>query len=92
MGHARRRLPGANRTGHLSAEDSVEILETIDVYGPIPPLDGIPAENLLARLVHDKKTVQGKVHFVLPVRIGEVTVVSGIDDELVLEAIRSALA
>ena len=64
-------------TGHLSAEDSVDILETIAAYGPIPPLDGISAENLLARLVHDKKTVQGKVHFVLPVRIGEVKVVSG---------------
>ena len=46
----------------------------------------------MARLVHDKKTLQGKVHFVLPVRIGEVTVVSGIEEPLVLEAIRSALA
>jgi len=80
------------RTGHLSAEDSVEILDLIDRYGPIPPVSGIPAENLLARLVHDKKTVQGKVHFVLPVRIGEVTVVSGIDPKLVDEAVRSALA
>ncbi|MBZ5626744.1 MAG: 3-dehydroquinate synthase [Acidobacteriia bacterium] len=78
-------------TGHLSAEDSVEILETLQLYGPIPPLDGIPAGNLFARLVHDKKTLQGKVHFVLAVRIGEVTVVSGIDEKLVLEAIRSAL-
>ena len=79
-------------TGHLSAEDSVEILETIELYGPIPPVDGISAGNLLARLVHDKKTIQGRVHFVLAVRIGEVTVVSGIDEKLVLEAIRSALA
>jgi 3-dehydroquinate synthase len=55
-------------------------------------VDGIPAENLVARLVHDKKTVQGRVHFVLPVRIGEVTVVSGIDERSVLEAIRSALS
>jgi len=77
--------------GHLSAEDSVEILERLDLYGPIPPLDGIPAENLLARLVHDKKTVQGKVHFVLAERIGEVAVVSGIDEKMVLDAIRSAL-
>ena len=82
----------AESTGHLSAEDSVEILDLIRRYGPIPSLDGISAENLLARLVHDKKTVRGKVHFVLPVRIGEVTVVSGIDDKLVLEAIRTALA
>ncbi len=79
-------------TEHLSADDSAEILEMIRTYGPIPPLDGVPAGNLAARLVHDKKTVQGKVHFVLPVRIGEVTVVSGIDETLVLEAIRRALA
>jgi 3-dehydroquinate synthase len=81
----------AESIGHLSAEDSVEILNLIQLYGPIPGVDGIPAENLLARLVHDKKTVQGKVHFVLPVRIGEVTVVSGVDNQRVAEAIRTAL-
>jgi 3-dehydroquinate synthase len=79
-------------TGHLSAEDSLEMLNLIEQYGPIPPVTGIPAENLFARLVHDKKTVQGKVHFVLPVRIGEVTVVSGIDEKPVMNAIRSALS
>jgi 3-dehydroquinate synthase len=82
----------AQRTGHLSAEDSVDILELIDRYGPIPAVTGIPAQNLVARLVHDKKTIQGKVHFVLPVRIGEVTVVSGVEPKLVDEAIRCALA
>jgi 3-dehydroquinate synthase len=81
----------AESTGHLSAEHSVDILATIAAYGPIPPLAGIAAQNLFARLVHDKKTVQGKVHFVLPVRIGEVTVVTGVADKLVLDAIRLAL-
>jgi len=81
----------AEMTGHLSAEESVDILEAIQLYGPIPPLDGISAENLLGRLVHDKKTVQGKVHFILPVRVGEVTIVSGVEEAPVLEAIRSAL-
>jgi len=79
-------------TGHVSAEESLEMLNLITAYGPIPAVTGIPAENLAARLVHDKKTVQGKVHFVLPVRIGEVTVVSGIDEKPVLDAIRSALS
>jgi 3-dehydroquinate synthase len=82
----------AQTTGHLSAEDCVEILELLRIYGPIPPLDGLSAAHLHARLVHDKKTIQGKVHFVLPVRIGEVVVVSGVAEGLVLEAIRSALA
>jgi 3-dehydroquinate synthase len=78
-------------TGHLSAEDSVEILAALDLYGPIPALNGISAENLLARLAHDKKTIRGAVHFVIPVRIGEAEVVSGVDDRVALAAIRSAL-
>jgi len=82
----------AQMTGHLSAEDTVDILEAIRLYGPIPSLAGIPADRLLARLASDKKTIQGKVHFVLPVRIGEVTVVSGIRDDLALAAIQAALA
>jgi len=82
----------AQMTGHLSAEDTVDILETVKLYGPIPSLAGIAPERLLARLASDKKTIQGHVHFVLPERIGEVQVVSGIGDELVLTAIRSALA
>jgi len=82
----------AQTTGHLSAEDCIDILELVRLYGPIPSLEGIAPERLLARLVHDKKTVQGSVHFVVPVRIGEVKVVSGVDPKLVLEAIRSALS
>jgi 3-dehydroquinate synthase len=72
-------------------EDRAAMERVIAKYGAIPSLDGICAEALAARLVADKKTVQGKVHFVLPVRIGEVRVVSGVDDALVLESIRSVL-
>jgi 3-dehydroquinate synthase len=82
----------AEMTGHLSAEDCVEIFDVLRLYGPIPPVDGIDAGNLFHRLAHDKKTVQGKVHFVLPVRIGEVVVVSGIEEQLVREAIQLALS
>ncbi|MBI3471874.1 MAG: 3-dehydroquinate synthase [Candidatus Solibacter usitatus] len=82
----------AESARHLSPDDSACIRAAIRRYGPLPPLDGIPAESLLRRLGSDKKTVQGKVHFVLPTRIGQVTVVSGIEDALVLNAIRAALA
>ena len=81
----------AERTGYLSAEDSVDILEAIRLYEPIPPLHGVSAERLLARLGNDKKTIQGHVHFVLPKRIGEVKVVSGLDETVVLMAIQAAL-
>ena len=60
-------------------------------YGPIPSLNGISASNLAKRLTSDKKTIQGNVHFVLPIKIGEVTVVSGIDEGVVLESIQAVL-
>ena len=66
-------------------------MRVIRKYGPIPALAGISAASLFARLAADKKTVQGKVHFVLPVKIGEVKIVSGVDDRAVMEAIEVAL-
>ncbi len=82
----------AGLTGLLPGEESSEILETIRRYGPIPPLDGISPENLVARLSKDKKTLAGNVHFVLPEAIGQVRIVSGLDPEAVLAAARASLA
>jgi 3-dehydroquinate synthase len=82
----------AQLTGYLSSEDSLDILDIIADYGPIPELSGIFIDGLMARLLYDKKTVRGSVHFVLPVRIGEVAVVPAVEERLVREAIRSALA
>ena len=82
----------ARSVGKVADSDAAGILDAVDRYGPLPSLRGIPAERIAARLVSDKKTIQGKVHFVLPRRIGEVAIVSGVDDGAVLAAIRSALA
>jgi 3-dehydroquinate synthase len=82
----------ARLAGLLSAAQAGSITDTVDRYGPIPSLEGVSAERLVARLVSDKKTLGGKVHFVLPVAIGEVKIVSGLDETLVLAAARAALA
>ena len=82
----------ARSIGHVDEPNAAGILEVVDRYGPIPGLHGLRAERIAARLVKDKKTIQGNVHFVLPRKIGEVAVVSGVDDSAVLSAIRSALA
>jgi 3-dehydroquinate synthase len=82
----------AERTGSLGSSDAATIHGLIAKYGPIPSLNGITGPRLAQRLRADKKTVQGKVHFVLPVRIGDVRVVSGIDDGLVLQSIEAVLA
>jgi 3-dehydroquinate synthase len=82
----------AEMTGHLSAAESRDILNTVSLYGPIPSLEGISAQKLAGRLASDKKTLQGKVHFVLPEKIGQVKIVSGLDEKLVLAAAQAALA
>ena len=64
----------------------------MSAYGEIPSTAGIAAENLVARTRGDKKTVQGKIHFVLTERIGTVTVKSGIEEQDVLAVIEEALA
>jgi 3-dehydroquinate synthase len=76
----------------LAAIDHESIDRVIAKYGPIPSLAGIRAEALAARLTADKKTIQGRIHFVLPTRIGEVRVLSGIDPGIVVESIKAALA
>jgi len=89
-------MKAASMLGHLAGlldQASTErILACIDAYGAIPAVEDISAENLVARLASDKKTVRGKVHFVLPEAIGRVQVVSGVDEALVLKATRAALA
>jgi 3-dehydroquinate synthase len=82
----------ATITGVLSDRDCASIVDLVAKYGPIPPLDGVTADDLIARLGKDKKTIQGKVHFVLPDRIGHVVIRSGVSEENVRRAIQAALA
>src|SRR5262249_9498692 len=81
----------ARETGMLAAADCATLQKILEDYGPIPSLAGVPAAAVLARLGGDKKTVGGRVHFVLPERIGAARVVSDIDFRLVRAATEQAL-
>ncbi|HLH42870.1 MAG TPA: 3-dehydroquinate synthase [Bryobacteraceae bacterium] len=82
----------AQRKRLLDPDEAFTIQGVIDKYGPIPSLAGVSAANIAGRLRSDKKTVQGKIHFVLPVRIGAVRIVSDVAPGLALECIEAALA
>ncbi len=71
----------------LSHQDAERIADVVGSYGPIPSVDAVEPERLLARLASDKKALRGKVHFVLPDRIGSVKVVTGVPDAEILSAI-----
>ncbi|HZU25041.1 MAG TPA: 3-dehydroquinate synthase [Bryobacteraceae bacterium] len=76
----------------LRESEGRRILDCVAAYGPIPSLSGIDPLHIARRLVSDKKTVKGRVHFVLPDRIGSVVVTADVDQGNVLRAIEAALA
>jgi 3-dehydroquinate synthase len=82
----------AELEGMLSSGDREKIVQCVNSYGPFPSLDGIDPARLAARLKNDKKTVRGKIHFVLPERIGAVRITADVDQRRVLKAIEEALA
>jgi len=55
-------------------------------YSPLPEVNS-RAEDIVRRIRGDKKTVDGKVNFVLPVSIGKVTISNRVPDEVVAHAV-----
>lgn len=90
---------GMRAATHLAAglkiipdADSEAIIDVLDRYGPIPDCKGIGRSELQVRMLKDKKTIQNRVHFVLPVKIGAVEICSDVPLAAVHEAIDHALA
>ncbi len=77
--------------GMLKPEDANRIKSVICRYGPLPPANHLDPVRLIERLAGDKKAIQGNVHFVLPTALGEVKVVSGIDQHVIRQAIAESL-
>jgi 3-dehydroquinate synthase len=82
----------ARLRGMLSAADAGRIISAVHAYGPLPDASDLNPDHLLDRLGSDKKTLGGRVHFVLPTTIGQVSIVSGIEPSLIREATVRALA
>ncbi|MEO8024860.1 MAG: 3-dehydroquinate synthase [Bryobacteraceae bacterium] len=75
----------------LTDTEAKQMRDVIASYGPLPQLNGIRAGSLASLMLHDKKTVKGKVHFVLTPRVGETKIVSGIPESVILDAIEAAI-
>jgi 3-dehydroquinate synthase len=81
----------AELRGILSGNDASRFRNVICRYGPLPSAKELDPDGLIERLASDKKTLQAKVHFVLPTRIGEAKVVSGIEPDMIRRAIVESL-
>lgn len=68
------------------AETARRIISTVLAYAPLPRVTA-RSKSIVRRLRADKKTVDGAVHFVLPVEIGRVEVVSDVPERAVVQAV-----
>jgi 3-dehydroquinate synthase len=72
--------------GKLGERDAERISQATREVGPLPKLN-VRARSIVRRLHSDKKTRNGKVHFVLPTEIGKVEVVNDVPEEVVRAAV-----
>lgn len=66
----------ARRLGLLDPSEGERMERLVLSLGPLPPVRDLSAAQILRLLPQDKKTVGGKIHWVVPERIGKVRVVS----------------
>jgi 3-dehydroquinate synthase len=76
----------AESLGMFSSADRQRAERLILSYGPLPDLSGVDAGAVASRIHGDKKTIGGKVHFVLPTGIGKVEIVVNPPEDQVLNA------
>ena len=73
-------------TGRATQHVADEITRLVHSYGTLPRVDVRP-RAILKRLASDKKTLDGRVHFVLPRSIGRVEIATDVPEKAVLQAV-----
>jgi 3-dehydroquinate synthase len=77
----------ARERGALAERDQQALSDIIASLGPLPPIADVPTTEILEAIQHDKKTIAGRLHFVLPTAVGAATIV----DDVVEKELRTAL-
>lgn len=74
----------AEAKGLLSTEDMAKVVSILEEYKmPTTIPAALDRQEIKNYLLTDKKTVAGKVHYVLPTKIGDTVITSEIDDTMV---------
>lgn len=80
----------ARRLAVLPSEEAARIIALVRSLGPLPAIRDLSAAGIARLLPQDKKTIGGKIHWVLPERIGKVKVTPEVPREAILAAFRDA--
>jgi len=82
----------AEKIGIIPRDESRAIARGVESLGPLPRIDDLRPQDVLAALAHDKKVAQGKVPFILPTTIGDVTIRDDVAPAIIRAAVRELLA
>lgn len=63
------------------------IVACVLAYSPLPEVNS-RGEDIVKRIRGDKKAVDGRVHFVLPVSVGKVMIFNRVPDDVVVDAVQ----
>jgi 3-dehydroquinate synthase len=77
--------------GRLRESERHRIETLIRAIGTLPTLRGLQRDKILDAIQHDKKVRDGKIHFILPRRIGEVEITPDVPLTLVREVVQGLL-
>jgi 3-dehydroquinate synthase len=80
----------ARRLGVLPADEAARIIALVRSLGPLPSIQGLSTARIARLLPQDKKTIGGKIQWVLPERIGKVKVTTEVPNAAILAAFRDA--
>jgi 3-dehydroquinate synthase len=64
--------------GILAERDRQALADIIVSLGPLPPIGDISVPQILEAMTHDKKMVEGRLHYVLPTAIGSTAIVTDV--------------
>jgi 3-dehydroquinate synthase len=82
----------AEKAGVVPRPEAEAIRDGIDALGRLPRISDLNAKDVIAAMAHDKKVARGRLHFVLPTRVGEVVVRDDIAPAVIRAAVRELIA
>ena len=78
----------AKSRGALAEHDRQALADVIASLGPLPPIADLSSTDILGAIQHDKKIVDGRLHFVLPTAVGATTIVDDVSEKELRAALK----
>jgi 3-dehydroquinate synthase len=79
----------AVRRGTLSESDRNALGRLVAQLGPLPSVTDLSPRDAIAVMRHDKKVIDGKLHFVLPTTVGATAIVDDVTEKELERALQS---